>query len=129
MSVFFVFWFFLLNFNRYFFTHYFSLCCLYKLVFLPKCFLLHYNLASRLILNPFHVNVLFLYPLDTPRLSVILTRNPIQNGHFRGCSRMEWGGGERGGQKGSSPYNPSHICYNNETWQGYTLPKEDPESI
>ena len=45
--------------------------------------------------------------------------NPIQDGHFRGCSRM-------GGSK--SPHTSlSHISCNDETWHSYTLPKEDPK--
>ena len=43
--------------------------------------------------------------------------NPIQDGHFRGCSRMGEG------------KNLSHISYSDETWHSYTLPKEDPKSI
>ena len=30
-----------------------------------------------------------------------------------------------GGQKGSPPYNLSHISYNNETYHSYTLTNED----
>ena len=40
--------------------------------------------------------------------------NSIQDGLFRGCSRM----------MGGPPQNLSHIFYNDETWQSYTLPKE-----
>ena len=32
-------------------------------------------------------------------------------------------------QKGSAPYNPSHISYNDETWHRYTLPKKAPKNI
>ena len=45
--------------------------------------------------------------------------NSIQDGLFRGCSRM----------MGGPPQNLSHIFYNDETWQSYTLPKEDPKNI
>ena len=31
------------------------------------------------------------------------------------------------GQKDPPPENLSHIFCNDETWQSYTLPKEDPE--
>ena len=41
--------------------------------------------------------------------------NPIQDGPFRGCSRM-------GGFL-------AHLTYNDETWHSSTLPKEDPKSI
>ena len=45
--------------------------------------------------------------------------NPIQNGHFWGCSRME-------GAKRSPPSKIlSHISCNDETWHNHTLPKED----
>ena len=50
---------------------------------------------------------------------VIKLLNPIQDGLFRGCSRMRGG---RGGKK-------THISCNDETWHSYTLPKEDPEDI
>ena len=49
--------------------------------------------------------------------------NPIQDGLFRGCSRM--GGG---GLFGPPPLNPPHISYNDETWHSYTLPKEDAKT-
>ena len=47
--------------------------------------------------------------------------NPVQDGLFRGCSPME-------GQKGPllKIYQGS---WNDETWQGYILPKEDPKNI
>ena len=30
---------------------------------------------------------------------------------------------------GAAHRNLSHISYNDETWHGYTLPKEDPKNI
>ena len=48
--------------------------------------------------------------------------NYIQDGPFRGCSRMER-------QKGPHPLNLSHTCYNDEFWQGHTLTKEDLKNI
>ena len=39
--------------------------------------------------------------------------NPIQDGHFQGAH----------------PENLSHIFYNGESWQSYTLPKEDLKNI
>ena len=60
-----------------------------------------------------------------PSCSVIVCDfnvNPIQDGHFWGCSRME--------RTKSSPLkNLSHISYNYETWHSYTLPKGDPKDI
>ena len=50
--------------------------------------------------------------------------NPAQDGHFRGCSRM----GVGVGQKGS----PLHkICHTYPTMRlgSYTLPKKDPQII
>ena len=47
--------------------------------------------------------------------------NPIQDGLFRGCSRM--------GGRGALCPPLSHISYNEETWHSYTLPKEDPKNI
>ena len=38
--------------------------------------------------------------------------NPIQDGHFRGCSRM--GGGLK--------------SYSGEIWHSYSLPKENPKN-
>ena len=43
--------------------------------------------------------------------------NPIQDGPFQGCSRID--------MKGPSSLNLSHISYNDETWHIYTLPIED----
>ena len=60
-----------------------------------------------------------------PSCSVIVCDfnvNPIQDGHFWGCSRME-------GTKSSPLKNLSHISYNYETWHSYTLPKGDPKDI
>ena len=34
-----------------------------------------------------------------------------------------------GSQKDPSPWNLSHISYNDETWYSYTLPKEDQKNI
>ena len=53
---------------------------------------------------------------------VRLDFNPIQDGHFPGCSRMG-----RGGKKTPLPKN--HKSSNDETWHSYTLPKEDPKNI
>ena len=44
--------------------------------------------------------------------------NPIQDGHFWGCSRM--------GVK-KAPQNLSHVSCNYETWHSYALPNEDPK--
>ena len=55
--------------------------------------------------------------------------NPIQDGPFRGFSRMGAGGGVGGGQKSPTPLNVSHISHNDETWHSYTLPKEDLKNI
>ena len=55
--------------------------------------------------------------------------NPIQNGLFRGCSRIRGrggGGSGFGGRKAPAPKNLSHMSYNDETWHSYTLPKKDP---
>ena len=50
--------------------------------------------------------------------------NFTQDGLFRGCSQM--GGG---GLFGPPPQNLSHISYDDETWYGYTLPREDPKNM
>ena len=55
----------------------------------------------------------------------ILSINPIQDGHFWGCSQIEGGGGGKGPPP--PPKNLSHISYNDETWNSYNLPKEDPK--
>ena len=47
--------------------------------------------------------------------------NPIYDESFRGCPWMEG--------KGPPAQNLSEISYNNETWQTYNLPKEDPENV
>ena len=52
--------------------------------------------------------------------------NRIQDGLFQGCSRMRGGGG---GFFAPPPGNLSHISYNDETWHGYRLPKEDSKNI
>ena len=52
---------------------------------------------------------------------VELVLNPIQDGLFRGCSRM-------GGKKVPHP-KICHTSCNNETSHNYTLPKEDPKNI
>ena len=52
---------------------------------------------------------------------VELVLNPIQDGLFRGYSRM-------GGKKVPHP-KICHTSCNNETWHNYTLPKEDPKNI
>ena len=50
--------------------------------------------------------------------------NPIQDGHFRGCSRMG------GAKRPPSLKSVTHIIsYNDETLHSYTLPKEDPRNI
>ena len=48
--------------------------------------------------------------------------NPIQDGHFRGYSRMEGG-------KFAPLTKICQISYSDETWHCYTLPKEDPKNI
>ena len=48
--------------------------------------------------------------------------NPIQDGHFRCCSRI---GGDK---KAPSLKSVTHI-YNDETWHSCTLPKENPKNI
>ena len=53
--------------------------------------------------------------------------NPIQDGHFRGCSRMR--GGRGGGRKKASF---PKICHTYSTMMklgSYTLPKEDPKNV
>ena len=45
--------------------------------------------------------------------------NPIQDGHFGGCSWMQ-------GEKDHLP-KICHTSFNNKTWHHYTLPKEDPK--
>ena len=52
--------------------------------------------------------------------------DPIQDEPFRGCSQM--------GGRSKRPPSPlslslSHISYNDETWYGYTIPKEDRKNI
>ena len=47
--------------------------------------------------------------------------NLIQDGPFWGCSLL-------GGKK-PSPQNLSRLSYNDETWQSYTLPKENPKNL
>ena len=50
--------------------------------------------------------------------------NTIQDVPFWGCSRMETV------EKMPSPsQNVSHLSYNDETWQNYTLPKKDLKNI
>ena len=49
--------------------------------------------------------------------------NPVQDGHFRGCSLMGYP------KKAPPPQNLSHISYNDETWHRYTLPKEDFKKV
>ena len=51
--------------------------------------------------------------------------NPIQDGHFWSYSRMKVGTK----RPPSSPYNLSHISYNDETWHSCTLSKEDLEIL
>ena len=53
--------------------------------------------------------------------------NLIQDGFFRGCSRM--GGGGQKNPPTPAPINLPHISYNDKTWHSYTLPKEDPKTI
>ena len=42
-----------------------------------------------------------------------------------GAAHGWWG---EGGKKDSPPKNLSHVSYYDETWQSYTLPKEDPKN-
>ena len=68
---------------------------------------------------------------DFPLMTLTITKKTFKKqrpltlfrmGFFRaayGC----WGGG--GGRKAPLPKIFSHISYNDETWHGYTLPKED----
>ena len=65
-----------------------------------------------------------MYDLAVKRIDS-LTFNPIQDGHFRGCSRWEGGGG---GLKAQTAKNLLHISHNDETWHSYTLPKENPKN-
>ena len=53
-------------------------------------------------------------PNYTNYLHKLLDFDTIQDGPFRGCSRI-------GGQL-------SHKSYIYETWHSYTLPKEDPKN-
>ena len=48
--------------------------------------------------------------------------NPIQDGAFRGCSRM-------GGAKKLLLPKMSHIFCNDETWHSYTLRKENQKNL
>ena len=57
-----------------------------------------------------------------PSYRLLYYLNSIQDGPFRGCSRMGVG------QKSPPPKNLSHISYNDETWHNYTLSKEDPKN-
>ena len=50
--------------------------------------------------------------------------NPIQDGPFRGCSRMRGGG-----QKAPLPKIYHTYPTNDEIWDSYSLPKEDPKNI
>ena len=52
--------------------------------------------------------------------------NPIQDGHFWSYSRMKVGTKR---PPPSSPYNLSHLSYNDETWHSCTLSKEDLEIL
>ena len=63
----------------------------------------------------------------TVPLSIKSTRhfNPIQDGFFRGCSRL----GEGGGLFVPPSLKSVTHTYNDETWHSYTLPKEDPKNI
>ena len=57
--------------------------------------------------------------LNTKSFFLSAAVNPIQDGSFRGCSRM---GGEA---KRSPSLNLCRISYNDETWQTYTLTKKN----
>ena len=60
--------------------------------------------------------------------SMIVNINPIQDGLFRGCSRMRGAGGGRENKKSPPLKNLSHISYIDETWHSYTSPKEAPKN-
>ena len=64
---------------------------------------------------------LFLYYLVRDKWEINI--NPIQYGPFWGCSWMEGRG------KKDPPKNLSHISFNDQTWQSYISPKEDPKNI
>ena len=54
--------------------------------------------------------------------------NPIQDRFFLGCSRI--GRGEGGfGPPSLKSVTHTHISYNDETWNSFTLPKGDPNNI
>ena len=88
-----------------------------------KCYFLYNNLIWKLYnSDPIGLSIMFvlsecyLKRLEEKSIALSFALNPIQEGLFRGCSRM--------GSK-----NLSHISYNDETWHSYTLPKEDPKTI
>ena len=49
--------------------------------------------------------------MEAIQTDLYMNLNPVQDGHFWGCSRM-------------GPF-LGHISYNDETWHSYTLPRED----
>ena len=51
--------------------------------------------------------------------------NPIQDGHFKGCSLLRGRRGGGGGEAKRPPHLPK-ICHT-YFWYSYTLPKEDPK--
>ena len=72
---------------------------------------------------------------DFPLMTLTITKKTFKKqrpltlfrmGFFRAAYEC-WGGG--GGRKAPLPKIFSHISYNDETWHGYTLPKEDPKNI
>ena len=88
-----------------------------------KCYFLYNNLIWKLYnSDPIGLSIMFvpsecyLQRLEEKSIALSFALNPIQEGLFRGCSRM--------GSK-----NLSHKSYNDETWHSYTLPKEDPKTI
>ena len=48
---------------------------------------------------------------------------------FFGAAHGWWGAGGGGEGEGQKGLNLSHISYNDETWNSYTLPKKDPKNI
>ena len=53
--------------------------------------------------------------MEAIQTDLYMNLNPVQDGHFWGCSRM-------------GPF-LGHISYNDETWHSYTLPREDQKNM